>query len=47
VLAIIAAVVVALFVVLALIGGGEHGPGRHSMGLDDPARHTTPMQLSS
>ena len=38
---IIALVVVVLFVVVMLIGGGEHGPGRHSPS-GDPIGQTPP-----
>ena len=39
-----ALVVIVLFVVVLLIRGGEHGPGRHSPGggSDPPAGHTGP-----
>jgi hypothetical protein len=41
---VIALVVVVLFVVLLLVRGGEHGPGRHSPGggSDAPGEHTGP-----
>ena len=40
---LIALVVVVLFVVVMLIGGGEHGPGRHTPGgSDTPGGHTGP-----
>jgi hypothetical protein len=39
---LIALVVVVLFVVVLLSGGGEHGPGRHSLGVGDgPAHRST------
>lgn len=41
VLAIAAAIVIALVVVKALVGG-DHGPGRHLPGGDAPAEHTPP-----
>jgi hypothetical protein len=38
---LIALVAVVLFVVVMLVGGGEHGPGRHTGGgSDTPATHT-------
>ncbi len=46
--AIVAVVVVALFLVVLLVGRGEHGPGRHAPGgasepaRDTPGRHTGP-----
>jgi hypothetical protein len=44
VFAVVAALLVALFVVLVLTGrGGEHGPGRHAPGGDTtPSGHTGP-----
>ncbi len=41
---VIAFVVVVLFVLVVLIGGGEHGPGRHTPGggSDMPGGHTGP-----
>lgn len=33
---LIAGAIIVLFVVLQLVGGGDHGPGRHTGG-DDPA----------
>jgi hypothetical protein len=41
---LIALVVVVLFVVVMLIGSGEHGPGRHTPGggSDTPGGHTGP-----
>jgi hypothetical protein len=44
VFALIALVAVVLFVVVTLVGGGEHGPGRHTPGggSDSPATHTGP-----
>jgi hypothetical protein len=41
---VIALVVIVLFVVVLLLRGGEHGPGRHSPGggSDEPAVHTGP-----
>ena len=39
----IALVVIVLFVVVLLVRGGEHGPGRHSEdGSDEPATNTGP-----
>jgi hypothetical protein len=37
VVGLIALVLVVLLVVVLLIGGGEHGPGRHSLGAGDGA----------
>lgn len=34
--AIIAAVVIALFVIVLIFGGGQHGPSRHTDGLGVP-----------
>jgi hypothetical protein len=44
---LVAIVVIVLFVVVTLVGGGEHGPGRHTPGggsntTDGPGRHTGP-----
>ena len=41
---LIALVAVVLFVVVMLVGGGEHGPGRHTPGggSDTPATHMGP-----
>ena len=41
---LIALVAVVLFVVVMLVGGGEHGPGRHTPegGSNTPATHTRP-----
>lgn len=44
VLAITAAIVVALLIVVAVASGGEHGPGRHAMGSEDPAGHALVKQ---
>ena len=42
---LIALVAVVLFVVVMLVGGGEHGPSRHTPGggSDTPATHTGPL----
>ena len=40
---VIALVVVLVFVILVLTGrGGEHGPGRHTPGVDTGGGHTGP-----
>ena len=41
---LIALLVVVLFLVVMLVGGGEHGPGRHAPGggSDTPRSHTGP-----
>ena len=41
---LIALVVIVLFVVVLLVRGGEHGPGRHAPagGSDTPGGHTGP-----
>jgi hypothetical protein len=41
-LAMVAAVIV-IIIVIALVSGGEHGPGRHRSGLDS-ANHTPPLE---
>jgi hypothetical protein len=39
---LIALVVLVLFVVVLLVGGGEHGPKRHAPAGDTPGGHTGP-----
>lgn len=34
---LIAGAIIVLFVVLQIVGGGDHGPGRHSGGDDPPS----------
>lgn len=42
---IIALVVVLAFVILMLVGGGSHGPGRHTSSAD-PGGHTPPASVT-
>jgi hypothetical protein len=40
---IVAVAIVLLVVAVMIIAGGEHGPGRHSLG-GDPGGHTPPVE---
>ncbi|MEJ7791700.1 MAG: hypothetical protein WKF65_07005 [Gaiellaceae bacterium] len=42
---IVALVVVVLFIVVLLVGGAEHGPGRHSPS-SDPGGHAPPAGVT-
>jgi hypothetical protein len=44
--AVIAVIAVALLLVLAILGGGEHGPQRHLPGDENLGDHTPPVQHS-
>ena len=46
VLVVAAGVAVALIVVIAILSGGEHGPGRHLPGGGAPGNHTPPVEHS-
>ena len=47
VFAIVAVAVVVLILAVALLSGGEHGPGRHLPGGDTSRNHTPPVQHTS
>jgi hypothetical protein len=44
--AIVAGVVIVILVAAMIISGGEHGPGRHLPGGNNPEGHTAPAQHS-
>ena len=41
-----AVAVVALIIAIAIVSGGEHGPGRHLPGGGNPGNHTPPVEHS-